>query len=127
RDFDEPFFFAGTSDAEIARFKAVAAEQKLSLREHGVLWSLSVGADVRRCIREVGELYDRALRTHASRFAVVPFTESKAILPACDRGVVFSTSRSQAEQETPSHSGFKVLSVTAANFWNEVLGSIASH
>src|SRR4029077_3851974 len=84
RDFDELFFFAGASEEDINRFKSRAEEEKLSLREQGVLWSLAVGADIRRCIRELGDLYDRSLRAHAHRFAIAPPSESSSIFSVCD-------------------------------------------
>src|SRR5262249_49114051 len=86
RDFDELFFFVGASDSDLSRFKSMAQQQKLSLREHGVFWSLAVGADMRRSIREVGDLFDRSLHAHANRFAIAPPAESTNIFPACDRG-----------------------------------------
>ncbi len=46
RDFDEFFFFAGASDAEITEFQAEAARRKMEVRPRGILWSLSVGANL---------------------------------------------------------------------------------
>src|SRR5262249_38743533 len=36
RDFDEPFFFAGASDADIERFRAEAIQRKWALHQDGV-------------------------------------------------------------------------------------------
>src|SRR5262249_37103784 len=63
RDFDELFFFAGASAEDISRFKSVATKSNLSLGEHGVFYSLAVNRDIRRCIRELGDLYDRSLHS----------------------------------------------------------------
>jgi len=70
RDFDELFFFAGASTAEIVRFETEARARGLRLESAGPFWSLSCGGDVAKCVRELGGLYDRALRSHALRIAV---------------------------------------------------------
>jgi len=97
RDFDELFFFAGASDSEIARFADEAKLRDLALQNLGTFWSLSCGADLAKCIRELGALYDRALRAHALRvgIAVEPSGDAsrvaaaerhfKALSAACDR------------------------------------------
>jgi predicted mannosyl-3-phosphoglycerate phosphatase (HAD superfamily) len=97
RDFDELFFFAGASDSEIARFSEEARLRGLALQNLGTFWSLSCGADLAKCIRELGGLYDRALRAHALRvgIAVEPSGDAsrvaaaerqfKALSAACDR------------------------------------------
>jgi predicted mannosyl-3-phosphoglycerate phosphatase (HAD superfamily) len=64
RDFDELFFFAGASQADIGRFVAEASQRKIVLRQHGMLWSLAVGASLGQCIRELAKLFERALRSH---------------------------------------------------------------
>src|SRR2546423_4348423 len=97
RDFDELFFFAGASDGEIAKFAEESKVRGLVLQNAGAFWSLSVGADYAKCIRELGGLYDRALRAHALRvgIAVAPGTDLKeaakkdprvkSLAASCDR------------------------------------------
>jgi predicted mannosyl-3-phosphoglycerate phosphatase (HAD superfamily) len=67
RDFDELFFFAGATEAEISRFQDQAKARELVLQPAGAFWSLSCGADLAKCVKELGGLYDRALRSHAIR------------------------------------------------------------
>ena len=67
RDFDELFFFAGATESDIAKFADEAKLRGLALQNIGAFWSLSCGADYAKCIRELGGLYDRALRYHAFR------------------------------------------------------------
>ena len=124
RDFDELFFFAGASDSDLSRFKSMAQKQKLSLREYGVIWSLAVGADIRRCIREVGELFDRSLRAHANRFAIAPSAESTHIFPACDRGIRLAPSAKSASTDTESAGRFQELAISAPGLWESVLTTI---
>jgi predicted mannosyl-3-phosphoglycerate phosphatase (HAD superfamily) len=97
RDFDELFFFAGATEADIAKFTAQAKTCGYTLQNLGAFWSFSVGADYAKCIRELGALYDRALRYHAFRVgvAVTPTADSthtvnsdlrlKSLAAACDR------------------------------------------
>lgn len=99
RDFDELFFFAGTSDADVARFSVEARNRKLELRpwhggatgqERGVLWSLAVGASTQRCIRDLSKLYERALRQHAHTVGAATAQEAEGLLPHCDRAVLLT-------------------------------------
>jgi predicted mannosyl-3-phosphoglycerate phosphatase (HAD superfamily) len=78
RDFDELFFFAGASESDIARFSEEAKVRELTLQNVGPFWSLSCGADLAKCVRELGGLYDRALRAHALRVAA-------AVSPSADK------------------------------------------
>jgi predicted mannosyl-3-phosphoglycerate phosphatase (HAD superfamily) len=70
RDFDELFFFAGASDKDVARFRAEAITRGLVVRSAGQFWSLSSGGNLGKSVRELGALYDRALRSHAQRIGV---------------------------------------------------------
>jgi predicted mannosyl-3-phosphoglycerate phosphatase (HAD superfamily) len=67
RDFDELFFFVGAGEADIEKFRAEAKARGLALRNAGQFWSLARGSDLAKCVRELGGLYDRALRAHALR------------------------------------------------------------
>jgi hypothetical protein len=70
RDFDEPFFFAGAKESDIEKFRDEAKRRGMEIQPAGAFWSLSCGANLARCIRELGGLYDRALRAHALRAGV---------------------------------------------------------
>ena len=67
RDFDELFFFAGATDADMEKFRQEAERRDLSVQRNSQFWSLSCGANLAKCVRELGALYDRALRGHAVR------------------------------------------------------------
>lgn len=125
RDFDELFFFAGASEAEIARFKGLAVERKCQLRERGSLWSLAIGASVSRCIRELSKLYDRALHAHARTIAVSIQDRSAELAKACDRAI------SLVEQDAPKAparemSAGRVMEVPihSAGRWEQILDTI---
>jgi len=88
RDFDELFFFAGASNDAIQRFQTEASIRKLELRQQGVLWSLAIGANMQRCIRDLARLYDRALRYHAHTVGVATPNEAPALFPHCERTIL---------------------------------------
>src|SRR5262249_23410722 len=88
RDFDAPFFFAGASDSDLARFQEAAKEQKLTLRQHGVLWSLSVGGSVGRAVRELLNLYQKVFRFRPTAIGIALRTESAELFPSCDRRIL---------------------------------------
>jgi predicted mannosyl-3-phosphoglycerate phosphatase (HAD superfamily) len=106
RDFDELFFFAGATESDIAKFASEAAVRGLTLQNLGTFWSLSSGADYAKCIRELGALYDRALRYHAFRVGVgvnssantseTPTGETriKALAASCDRTLLLNERQS---------------------------------
>jgi predicted mannosyl-3-phosphoglycerate phosphatase (HAD superfamily) len=114
RDFDELFFFAGASESDIAKFADEATLRGLTLQNLGAFWSLSCGADFAKCIRDLGGLYDRALRAHAFRVGVAtsPLADSvlairsdrrlKAVAASCDRTLVLTERQRASESESPS-------------------------
>jgi predicted mannosyl-3-phosphoglycerate phosphatase (HAD superfamily) len=139
RDFDELFFFAGASEAAIAKFSEEAKTRGFTLQNLGSFWSFSVGADYGKCIRELGALYDRALRYHALRVgvAVTPSADPttainsdlriKSIAASCDRTLLV-TDRRASPQIAASDSGEEdqpdqvVVDVTADDRTKEAAG-----
>jgi predicted mannosyl-3-phosphoglycerate phosphatase (HAD superfamily) len=111
RDFDELFFFAGATESDIAKFANEAKTRGLTLQNLGSFWSLSVGADYAKCVRELGALYDRALRYHALRvgLAVTPTADTtqavnsdprlKSLAAACDRTLFLAERRAPSRIE----------------------------
>jgi len=90
RDFDELFFFAGASDADIARFQRKAAHLKFSVRPSGSFWSLAVNPNLATCVRELCKLFDRALRAHAVSIALATSSDTGDLFPACDRAILLT-------------------------------------
>jgi predicted mannosyl-3-phosphoglycerate phosphatase (HAD superfamily) len=97
RDFDELFFFAGAPAEQVDRFQAAAVGMGVQLRELEPLWSLAVGADTSRCVRELAKLYDRALHAHAKTVGVAIGETPHAFLTACDRAVQLTTADAEEE------------------------------
>jgi mannosyl-3-phosphoglycerate phosphatase len=126
RDFDELFFFAGASEEDIARFKSLGKQKNYQIRLQGVLWSLAVGADIKQCIREVGDLFDRSLRSHAIRFAIGPSTETSTLFSACDRGVRLTASSKESDAASQNSSRFTEIPITAPDLWERILVLLAA-
>jgi mannosyl-3-phosphoglycerate phosphatase len=90
RDFDEVFFFAGASDADILRFKRKAAHLKFSVRSYGSLWSLALNSSLAACVRELRKLFDRSFHAHAFSIALATTQEGSELFPVCDRAILLA-------------------------------------
>jgi predicted mannosyl-3-phosphoglycerate phosphatase (HAD superfamily) len=99
RDFDELFFFAGASEKDIQRFVQAGREKKYELRQHGVMWSLAMGASLKRCIQSLAKLYDRALRYHPTIMGIAKSEESKGLFAACDRSILLTDGKVEEESD----------------------------
>jgi len=88
RDFDALFFFAGISDKDVERFLAEGCHRKLQFRQHGVLWSIAIGASTQRCVCELSKLYDRALRYHAHTIGIATAEQAPSLFPFCERTIL---------------------------------------
>jgi len=125
RDFDELFFFAGTSDADIQRFRQRAEHHKFSLRRFGSLWSLAVRASLATCIQELRRLYDRALHAHSFAIAITTTAESPELSRACDRAILLTERSSTGPAPTfTSHPPAKCLPLFSTDTWPFVLDAI---
>jgi predicted mannosyl-3-phosphoglycerate phosphatase (HAD superfamily) len=99
RDFDELFFFAGASEKDIQRFVQAGREKNYELRQHGVMWSLAIGASLKRCVQSLSKLYDRALRYHPTIMGMAKSEESKELFAACDRSIVLTEGNNEEESD----------------------------
>jgi predicted mannosyl-3-phosphoglycerate phosphatase (HAD superfamily) len=122
RDFDEVFFFAGVSDKDVERFLAEGHRRKLHLRQHGVLWSIAIGASVQRCVRELSRLYDRALRSHAHPVGIATPDQALDLFPFCERSILLTRCTPEnAEQELPETPRSRHLALHVPDIWERVL------
>src|SRR5271169_1628296 len=130
RDFDELFFFAGASQQDIENFQSVGRGQNIQLRQRGVLWSLAIGANVRRCVGELSKLYDRALRSHAKAVGIATPGQETALFAACDRCILLTDKINDEPDIAPGgakKSAQRVieLPVRAADAWDQVLENLS--
>jgi len=129
RDFDELFFFAGTSEQDIHRFQQRAAHLQLSVRPQGSLWSLAVQASVPSCVRELRKLYDRALHAHAFSVGLATAPASDGLFPACDCGILLTSRRDSVEEPTSRQSPAPAaisLPLFAPDTWERALEAIST-
>lgn len=79
REFDEPFFFTGSEQAQ-QRFLDAARQHGLTLTRGGRFWHAFAGSDKGRAIQRLMQLYRRALRGSA-RLRSVALGDSANDLP----------------------------------------------
>jgi mannosyl-3-phosphoglycerate phosphatase len=129
RDFDELFFFAGATEKDIANFQAAGRERNVQLRRRGVLWSLAIGASVRRCVSDLSKLYDRALRSHARSVGIATPGQEAELFAACDRAILLN-GRDDNPLDAPHAEGktqtkrVMELPLHAADAWEQVLANL---
>ncbi len=127
RDFDEVFFFAGVSDEDVARFLTEGRNRNLQFRQHGVLWSIAIGASVQRCIRELSKLYDRALRYHAHPVGIATADQAPSLFPYCERTILLTDSVSEGNSlDQPETPRSRTLLLRAPDTWERVLEAVTS-
>lgn len=122
RDFDEVFFFVGVSEADIERFFTEGRTRKLQFRQHGVFWSVALGASLQRCIRELSKLYDRALRYHAHPVGIATPEQAPALFPFCERSILLSGGSHDDGASAPSDTlHARQLALHQPDVWERVL------
>ncbi|MEQ1473428.1 MAG: hypothetical protein ABLQ96_06390 [Candidatus Acidiferrum sp.] len=126
RDFDELFFFAGAADKDIERFVMRGREKKLELRQHGVMWSLAVGASLKKCIQSLAKLYDRALRYHPSITGVATVEDGAELFAACERGILLAGKKEQALEGLAQGPRVKQMALHDPEVWTNLLESVTS-
>jgi predicted mannosyl-3-phosphoglycerate phosphatase (HAD superfamily) len=131
RDFDELFFFAGATQQDIEDFQDAGRGRNIQLRQRGVLWSLAIGASVRRCVGELSKLYDRALRSHARSVAIATPGQDAALFAICDRAIRLTDEAADQPDDSTNEgpvqpSRVMELPLRAADTWDQVLASLSS-
>jgi predicted mannosyl-3-phosphoglycerate phosphatase (HAD superfamily) len=127
RDFDELFFFAGASDEEVQRFLAEGRSRNLQFRQHGVLWSAAIRPSVQRCVRELGKLYDRALRYHVHTFGIATPDLAAGLFPFCERTILLTDRKAEeVHQDQPLAPDPRHLSLQEPDVWERLLSAVAS-
>lgn len=129
RDFDELFFFAGASERDIQRFVQAGREKRYELRQHGVMWSLAIGASLKRCIQSLSKLYDRALRYHPTIVGIAKSEDNKELFAACDRSILLTDGKteeaSDARPQATPGARTRRYSLHDPEVWELILEQIA--
>ena len=127
RDFDDIFFFAGASDAEVQKFLGEGRNRNLQFRQQGVLWSAAIGPSVQRCIRELAKLYDRGLRYHAHTLGIATPDLAAGLFPFCERTILLNDRKAEgAYQDRPEPPRSRHLPLQAPDVWEQLLSAVTS-
>jgi mannosyl-3-phosphoglycerate phosphatase len=127
-DFHELFFFAGASAADIERFVAEGANRHWQLRQRGVLWSLAVGANLKRCLRELSKLYARALRSQPKNVGIAREDSVSELLEACDRGFLLVDSSTANDASTTRErrpARFREIELDSSDVWERIVEALS--
>ena len=125
RDFDELFFFAGASQAQIERFLADGRKLEVQSRQRGVLWSAAIGPSVPRCVAALSKLYDRALRHHAPSVAIATEDLAPSLFPCCDRSILLADRTSEERSTAQAFPRAREIPLLRPHVWEQVLESVA--
>jgi hypothetical protein len=125
-DFDEPFFFAGAAESDVARFAAESVNRNWQVRQRGVLRSLAVGANLKQCVRELSKLYARALRSQPKIIGIASEAGASELLAACDRGFVLVDRTSDGSDATRERlpARFREIELGSADGWERIIGAL---
>jgi len=121
RDFDELFFFAGASNADIQRFQREAAKRKAQVRPRGALWSLAVGAELSSCVRDLSQLYHRSFRANPHNIGIATSDEAAELFPACDHCLLLAGRDTAAPEPVAK---YKSLPLFSPDTWQLALEMI---
>lgn len=124
RDFDELFFFAGVSEADMQRFQQEAAKRNAQVRSRGALWSLAVGANLSSCVRDLSQLYQRSFRAHPFNIGIATADEATELFPVCDRCLLLAGRESGAVE---TGGKCKSLPLFSPETWPLALEAILNH
>ena len=128
RDFDELFFFAGATESDVERVVAETANRGWQLRQRGVLWSLTVGANLKQCVRELSKLYTRALRSQP-KIVGLAREDNAELLAACDRGFVLTDNANTGSSTVPKRerppARFREIDLSSADTWERIVETVS--
>ncbi len=88
REFDEPFFFAGTSEKAEQHFARLARRRGLELARGDRFWHLFGGSDKGRAVRELMRLYRAATRSRQRAIALGNSANDLPMLAVADVAVL---------------------------------------
>jgi mannosyl-3-phosphoglycerate phosphatase len=127
RDFDELFFFAGASESDIDRFLNAGRSRNFQLRQHGVLWSLALGASVGQCVRELSKLFERALHSHPTLIGIATPDQANDLISSCYRSILLTNQPLEENPPgQPKTSPIRQLSLQDPDVWERLLASLTT-
>jgi mannosyl-3-phosphoglycerate phosphatase family protein len=106
REFSERFFFAGSTDAAVRRFSAIAHERGWQVKQvipDGAFWEIRSGNDETCAVRHLMRLYRSALHTRLSSVGIGSAARDLALLSAVDLPIVLPGRGTEADATLLSH------------------------
>lgn len=88
REFDEPFFFAGASEAAIDRFVELAGQRGFQVTRGGRFWHLFSGSDKGKAVRQLIGLYRKAMQGRVRTVGLGNSANDIPLLTAVDQAVL---------------------------------------
>ena len=88
REFDEPFFFAGSSVEAIGRFVELAGQRGFQVTREGKFWHLFSGSDKGRAVKQLIGLYRKALNRRVRSVGLGDSANDIPMLTAVDQAVL---------------------------------------
>jgi mannosyl-3-phosphoglycerate phosphatase len=88
RDFDEPFFFAGSDPRAEARFVQIAQQRGLEVVRGGRFHHLFAGSDKGKAVRKLMDLYRRASHVRMRSVALGDSANDQPMLAAVEHAVL---------------------------------------
>jgi mannosyl-3-phosphoglycerate phosphatase family protein len=124
RDFEEPFFFAGASEREIARFVALARTRGYHAKPGPTFWTFSSVPDSGEAARRLAKLFRASApkQRQSQIIAIGAGPEDIAMLSAADRGILMSPQESVEEFAPPERARrFEQVKFSADRTWSDVV------
>jgi len=88
REFDEPFFFAGASEAAIDKFVELAGQRGFQVTRGGRFWHLFSGSDKGKAVRQLIGLYRKAMQGRVRTVGLGNSANDIPLLTAVDQAVL---------------------------------------
>jgi mannosyl-3-phosphoglycerate phosphatase len=103
RDFEEPFFFAGASDADVTRFVALARARGFEAKPGAPFWSFRSVPDAGIAARRLVKLFHASAhaKLKSQIIAIGASPEDLAMLSAADRGILLPSESAAEDSEIP--------------------------
>jgi mannosyl-3-phosphoglycerate phosphatase family protein len=124
RDFDERFFFAGTSERDIARLVVLARKRGYYAKPGEPFWSFSSVPDSGEAARRLAKLFRASApkQRQSQIIAIGAGPEDIAMLSAADRGILMSPENTDEDSESSERSRrFEHTKSSAEKNWSEVV------
>lgn len=115
REFDEPFFFAGSSPRDEKRFAQAAARRSFGVTRGSRFWHLFSGSDKGRAVRELLQHYRKAMKhSHVRAVALGDSLNDLPMLRSADKAILLPLRGAGQDAEFDEETLSQLRNVTQA-------------